>query len=291
MFQDLIDRKLVKGNTHGDLTIFKYARKVFYDALWNEDSRLLDARGMVLDSAGNKVIWPFTKVFNYGENGKTVDRDKEVVWVRKVNGFMASARWYKDKLLVSSTGSLNSDFVKLAESVLGTTESIFWRATQSFTLIFEICHHSDPHIVEEMQGAYLIGARDMNTGEMMSEYFLDWLAPRGGFLRPEHGVSRFSDVVGASKVVEHEGFMVRDRETGKTLVKIKSTHYLTKKFLMRMTANKVDFMYNDKEEFMKTIDEEFYPVVEFITTEISKEYWKALTDQERREILEGFFNE
>ena len=27
MFQDLIDRKLVKGNTVGDYTIYKYARK------------------------------------------------------------------------------------------------------------------------------------------------------------------------------------------------------------------------------------------------------------------------
>ena len=55
MFQDLIDRKLVKGNTVGDLTIYKYTKRVFFDNLWGEDSRLLDARGMVLDSEGNKV--------------------------------------------------------------------------------------------------------------------------------------------------------------------------------------------------------------------------------------------
>ena len=160
MFQDLIDRKLVKGSTVGDLTIYKYTKRVFFDNLWGEDSRLLDARGMVLDSEGNKVIHPFTKVFNYGENGTTVPRDQKVKWVRKVNGFMAAARWYKDSLLVSSTGSLTSDYVKLAYRVITKdigSNCILWKSLHEYTLLFEICDPSDPHIVAEKAGAYLIG--------------------------------------------------------------------------------------------------------------------------------------
>lgn len=294
MFQDLIDRKLVKGSAVGDLTIFKYTKRVFFDNLWNEDSRLLDARGMVLDSEGNKVIWPFTKVFNYGENGTTVPRDQKVKWVRKVNGFMAAARWYKDSLLVSSTGSLTSDYVQLAHKVItkyAGSRCALWASLHEYTLLFEICDPSDLHIVAEEAGAYLIGMREMKTGRMMSEQFCDWVAVKIGCKRPEHGEALFSEVVKWSKLCEHEGFMVRSLETGELLLKLKSVHYLTMKFLMRMGGNKVDFMYDQTDKLKETIDEEFYSVVDFITQNISKDYWKALTNQERRETVEGFFNE
>ena len=294
MFQDLIDRKLVKGSTVGDLTIYKYTKRVFFDNLWGEDSRLLDARGMVLDSEGNKVIHPFTKVFNYGENGTTVPRDQKVKWVRKVNGFLAAARWYKDSLLVSSTGSLTSDYVKLASRVITKdigSNCILWKSLHEYTLLFEICDPSDPHIVAEEAGAYLIGMREMKTGRMMSEQFCDWVAAKIGCLRPEHGEAVFSEVIKWSKMCEHEGFMIRSLETGELLLKLKSVYYLTKKFLMRMGGSKVDFMYDQTDKLKETLDEEFYAVVDFITQNISKEYWKALTDQERRETLEGFFNE
>lgn len=292
MFQDLIDRKLVKGNTVGDYTIYKYARKVFYDNLWNTDARLLDARGMVLDQAGNKVIHPFTKVFNYGENGTTCESDKKVQVIRKVNGFLASARWYKGEVIVSTTGSLTSDFVTMAKEVLNKAIPLsctFWQSLKDYTLLFEICHENDPHIVDEIPGAYLIGMRDMNSGKMMSEPFCDWVA-RNNFHRPEHYVTEFGKVVDVSKFEQHEGFMIRDLDTGEHLMKIKTIHYLTKKFIMRMGDNKVDYMYDFTKEFKESLDEEFQTVVDFITQNISKDYWKALTDQERRETVEGFFN-
>lgn len=293
MFQDLIDRKLVKASTVGDLTIYKYTKRVFFDNLWGEDSRLLDARGMVLDSEGNKVIHPFTKVFNYGENGTTCESDKKVQVIRKVNGFLASARRYKGEVIVSTTGSLTSDFVTMAKEVLNKAIPLsctFWQSLKDYTLLFEICHENDPHIVDEVQGAYLIGMRDMNSGKMMSESFCDWVAVKGGFFRPEVFTCEFNQVVRMSKEENHEGFMIRDLDTGEHLMKIKTVHYLTKKFIMRASNNKVDYMYDFTKEFKESLDEEFQTVVDFITQNISKDYWKALTDQERRETVEGFFN-
>lgn len=292
MFQDLIDRKLVKGNTVGDLTIFKYTKRVFFENLWNEDSRLLDARGMVLDSEGNKVIWPFTKVFNYGENGTTVPRDQKVKWVRKVNGFMAAARWYKDNLLVSSTGSLTSDYVQLAHRVItqyAGSRCALWASLHEYTLLFEICDPSDPHIVAEEAGVYLIGMREMKTGRMMSEQFCDWVAVKIGCKRPEHGEAQFGDVVKWSKICEHEGFMVRSLETGELLLKLKSVHYLTKKFLMRMGGSKVDFMYDQTDKLKETLDEEFTKIVNCIIANHSKEEWKLIDEQSRRKIVERIY--
>ena len=49
MFQELVKAGLVKQKRYPNgLSVFKYARKVFYDALWNQNPLLLEARGMVL---------------------------------------------------------------------------------------------------------------------------------------------------------------------------------------------------------------------------------------------------
>lgn len=293
MFQDLIDRKLVKGSTVGDLTIYKYSRKVFYNNLWNTDKRLLDARGMVLDQEGNKVIWPFTKVFNYGENGTTCDLEKEVRVIRKVNGFLASARWYKGEVIVSTTGSLNSDFVKMAKEVLNKVIPLsctFWQSLKDFTLLFEICHENDPHIVDETPGAYLIGMRDMSSGQMMSESFCDWIAVKGGVFRPEVFTCEFKQVVRMAKEENHEGFMIRDIDTGEHLMKIKTVHYLTKKFLMRAACQKLKQLWEDKESFIKNIDEEFYSICDrILETFDSVEKWSSLTQQEKKNFIGKFY--
>jgi len=61
---DLITVKQV-----GKLKVVKYARKVFYDNLWEVHPLLKECRGLVLDLDNNVVAHPFTKVFNIGENG------------------------------------------------------------------------------------------------------------------------------------------------------------------------------------------------------------------------------
>ena len=83
--------------------------------------------------------------------------------------------------------------------------------------------------------------------------------------------------------------MVRLEGSEETVMKLKSPHYLTKKFLMRMGKNKVEYMFNEKEEFLKNTDEEFYGVVNHITRFFTMEDWKARDDVARRAIIEEFF--
>lgn len=296
-FQDLIDRKLVSRKEGKDqfegLYVYKYTKRVFYDALWNEDKRLLDARGMVLNADGEAIIWPFTKVFNYLENGagEGIEDSHYVQAVRKVNGFMASVRksgLRPGRALVATTGSLDSEFVQLARRVIVDNIDLEY-LSEDYTYIFEICHPSDPHIVEEEAGAYLIGARNMKTGAMMQEDFLKHHAYHMGAKRPEHFNCSFGELKEVMKTCKHEGFMVIDLRDYSTLFKWKSPHYLTKKFIMRMGQNKVDYMFNNKEEFLQSIDEEFYAVVEYITSTYHIDYWKQLSDQDRRCIIENHF--
>jgi tRNA splicing ligase len=293
MFQELIDQGLVKQKRYDNgLSVFKYSREVFYRALWNTNPLLLEARGMVLADDGTKVIWPFTKVFNHHENGTELDLDTVVVAPRKVNGFMASARYWKGELIVSTTGTLDSDFAQMARKhieALPEFEFVNGLAT-NYTLLFEICDVSDPHIVEEEAGAYLIGARDMATGQMLTEGHLDIMSRACGAKRPALFHGTFRDVLNLLQDCKHEGYMVRLATPEQpTIMKLKSPHYLTKKFLMRMGQKKVTAMFDDKEEFLKTIDEEFYRVVHFITRWWDAEKWKAVTEADRRAVIEKYF--
>jgi hypothetical protein len=290
MFEQLIKDGLVKQKRYDNgLSVFKYSRKVFYDALWETDPLLLEARGLVLDDAGNKVIWPFTKVFNYGENlaGADLEASTPIVAPRKVNGFMASVTWHHDELLVSTTGSLDSDYVALAHKYVDVlnTGSI----QVGYTYLFEICSPEDPHIIEEEEGAWLIGARNMSSGCMMSEAWLDHEALVISSKRPETFRGTFGELWEQVKTCKHEGWMVIRASTRETVCKIKSPHYLSKKFLMRMGHKKVTQMFTNKEEFLKTLDEEFYDIVHYITRWWDEEKWKATSEGDRRAVIEKYF--
>ena len=297
MFQELIDKGLVKQKRYENgLSVFKYSREVFYRALWNTSPLLLEARGMVLADDGTKVIWPFTKVFNHHENGTELDLDTQVIAPRKVNGFMAAARYWNGELIVSTTGTLDSDFAVMARKhIEALPEYVFLESTAvNYTLLFEICDPSDPHIVEEEAGAYLIGARwmveDECFGAMVSEAHLDIMARACGAKRPALFFGTFRQVLELLKDCKHEGYMVRLATPEQpTVMKLKSPHYLTKKFLMRMGQKKVTAMFDDTEGFKKSIDEEFYGVVDWITSTTSVESWTGYTDKERRGIIEDYF--
>jgi hypothetical protein len=294
-FDSLIEQKLVRVKDYPEqnLCVIKYQGKVFYDNLWGQDKLLNEARGIVFDTlTGEVVIWPFTKVFNHHENGTKCDPKEMVIAPRKVNGFMASVSSHKGEMIVATTGTLDSEYVGFALDYLNdiSIRSIVQNLTTDCnTLLFEICHPKDPHIVDEEFGAYLIGGRNHETGLMFTEQHLDAIAKDTTMLRPIWMKVPFGDLVAISRTVTHEGFMVRDLD-GHTIMKIKTPHYLTKKFLMRMGAKKVELLYNDP-QFKTTIDEEYYDLVDHIKENYSKETFLGMSDQERKTGIEAFWRE
>lgn len=310
---DLVTKKLVTKKTYTEgryagLSVLKYKNNVFWDNLWHTDARLLECRGMVVDAEDNIVIWPFTKIFNRFENGTDLPLDQSVEVVRKVNGFMVSVGSHNGKLIVSTTGTLDSEFARMAEEILthyctDMEGLIKWISNAHATFIFEICDRSDPHIVEEKPGPYLIGVRIHQTSctYMIPEGGLDSFAKRYGFLRPEvysytktgensSRIIQFGDVVEMAKNCQHEGFVVRSIEAPyPLLLKIKSPHYLAKKFLMRGGDNKWDMIWDNSQEAKKRIDEEYYCLIEWLRYAFEKEEWKSLDPQVRRERIENYF--
>jgi hypothetical protein len=205
---------------------------------------------------------------------------------------MAACRYWKGELIVSTTGSLDSDFAVLARTYIEKLPGIEIAAS-NLTLIFEICDPSDPHIVEEEAGAYLIGARLMQNcsyeNEMLNEAQLDSYAELLGAKRPEVFRGTFGELWEMVRECKHEGWMIIDAATRETVCKIKSPHYLSKKFIMRMGDKKIDQMFDNKEEFIKTLDEEFYAVVHYVTRWWDKDKWKATTEADRRAVIEKYF--
>lgn len=288
----LIELGLVKVKKYEKYSVYKYSRKVFFNNLWDKHPLLKEARGLVLDNYGNIIIYPFTKVFNYKENGTTVEPNWLITAPRKVNGFMAAMTVTEEHdVTVSTTGTLDSDFAKLAkEMILGTIDISGVELKTNVTYMFEICHPSDPHIVPEEEGVYLIGARVNELGsELCSEHELDYLAKAFGFKRPKYIECTFEQLLEEVKHVKHEGFMVRDYSSGETLCKIKSPYYLAKKWFQRCGSNKVDLMWEHPEQFKQRLDEEFYDLFNFIIQTYNKEEWLEMTETQRSSLIEAYY--
>jgi len=237
---------------------------------------------LVVDENWNPLIQPFTKIFNRGENGTDIDLTTDVVTVRKINGFMAAATYVEGHgVVVSTTGSLDSDFVEIAERwITPEVKGAIAHDGRDCTFIFEIVDPEDPHIIAETAGAYLIGARILPVdGDYMStadhEQWLDEAAASMGVLRPEWSVATFSNVVDSARTCEHEGFVV---DSADTALKIKSPYYLT----LKAAARKADIMKLNKQ----MVDEEFYSLIDHLT-EI-QESFNILNEQERLDYMKDF---
>lgn len=282
-----------KRSPCGLFEMYKYSKKVFYDNLWVQDPLLVRARGIVLDFAGNIVQHPFTKVYNYMENGCVVNDDATVVAVEKVNGFMGSVTInpYTKSLLVTTTGSFESDYVGYVNDFLtADVRRGIYRLQEDLTLLFEVVHESDPHIIEyseEGRGLYLIGARGKGAESVeLCEQELDVIAKTLGVKRPAWSLIKFKDLKSLLKDCKHEGFMVRkNSKRQKTLLKLKSPYYLTAKFFARLSDKKVKFMLSNPSAFKRTIDEEYYGLVDYL----SETDFSTLTESARLLLVKRYF--
>lgn len=271
------------------LYVLKYHRRVFYKGLWTPELR--EMRGLVVDGDWNVIVHPFTKVYNRGEQNTDFHLDTDVTVVEKVNGFMAAVTNTEQYgVIISTTGSLDSEYADMASEWLRGLDYDL-----GFTYLFEICDKRDPHIIKEIDGAYLIGARNLSTGEMVPEYTLDWMAfhlttsgnATCGIMRPQWGVWKFRDVVEQVKDCEIEGYMVHDFE-GNTL-KIKSPYYLTKKLFARMSDKKFDNKWLDTKQMREILSEEYYPLLDHIRD--NRDMFKRLDEQQRLKFIEEFIDE
>ncbi len=302
---ELITKKLVRVKSYADkgLGVYKYNNKVFFDNLWHKSPYLLKARGLVLDNAGNIVQHPFDKIFNFNENGagKSILPTQKVIAVEKENGFLACITrdpLDENKLLCSTTGSLDSDFVTYIQDLISPElEKAFLKyfKNNNVTLMFEAVHPEDPHIIKyekEDEGLWLIGARGKNENDkVLKEEELDTIAATLKLKRPSYFVEEFGQVVKRIASEKIEGYVIRDIATQEPILKLKTNYYLTTKFIGRMGKNNIDLMYKNPTLFKEKIEEEFYELVDVIISRKDKAALLEMTNESKIEMLRGIIEE
>lgn len=293
----LVTRK--ESSRFPGLFVLKYARRVFYDALWKTSPILNELRGLVVDDEYNVVCRPFTKIFNYLEEGggKTWTDSTMVLVTKKLNGFMAGVTNVNGTMIVSTTGSLDSDFVSMATEYLKDIK-VTDLATHH-TYMFEICHPNDPHIIEEKIGAHFLAIVEHDLGtthykfDMSSvmENALKAFEPLGIICSDDDDIPtawKFGDLKAELKVCRHEGFVAINPETYET-IKLKSPYYLFKKFLARVSTDKL-ISWMRAGQAIKRVDEEYYIVLEHLQ-EYGIDKFASESEQDRLKILRYFIEE
>lgn len=288
-----------------ELRVLKYHQQVFYNNCF--DNALLEMRGLVIDQYNNIIVRPFKKAFNYseriGENSLypiSIDDNHIVDVVVKVNGFLGVCTYvdlpnthpsfnanFNKQVLYSTTGTLDSKFAKMNQAHCQKYTALF-KEYPNHTFLFEITDETDVHIIEEEFGETLIGMVDITTGRQFGEDELDQIASNFyqthgiTIKRPEQikGIS-FGELKALLKEVKHEGFMVFDSHSKEMLFKLKSPYYLVSKFLGRSNDKNIS-----KKLDKHKVDEEYYPLVEYIEANLDK--FNQLSELDKIAFIQDF---
>lgn len=278
-----------ESKNYPGLFVLKYARKVFFKDTWNDFLR--ECRGMVVDKDWNVAVLPFQKIHNYGieKDAPAFKAEEIVLATRKVNGFMIACTWYNGDLLWSTTGSLDSDFIGYAKDIFESfsegEKAVFRRCIserEDHTHMFECVHPKDPHIVHEEPGLYFIGSRykDLNASVIYDHSMFYGT----GVKKVEDYKLRFAELQKMAIEAKHEGFVFYSQDYSRAS-KIKSPHYLSKKFLMR--GNWEKFL-KPRQDF--DLPEEFINLRKWIL-EVERERFFELDEIARREYIEKYFED
>jgi hypothetical protein len=272
--------------------VLKYKKRVFYDNLWNE--YIAECRGSIVDADFNLVAYPFTKIYNYGiekEAPVFSEIDTVVTAYRKVNGFMVSLSYHNNDVLISTTGSTSGDFVEYArEMMLQHMPWADWQMAlaaddcRDITFMFECVHPSDPHIVVEKPGMYILGYREKTWRSDVGHHpaVLEHLGEMFKCYVPECEHLTVAALKNLVKTVKHEGFVFYD-ENG-VGAKIKSPYYLTAKWVARNP--RTDKLMTP--QFREQIDEEYYGLLSHIRENI--ESYTLMSEQQRLQFVRDFLS-
>jgi hypothetical protein len=187
---------------------------------------------------------------------------------RKINGFMVACTWYRDDVLISTTGSTDSPYVAMAREMIGDNMDRYRKVCKHYegnTFMFECVHESDPHIVPEQPGMYLLGMRKNEWCSPIEANAAIMMLLQNAFRTRivQSFYTSMGQLLQEVKTVKHEGFVFYTDE-GNVSSKLKSPYYLTAKWVARNP--RTDKLLTN--QFREQIDEEYYPLLDHIRSNI-----------------------
>lgn len=173
--------KIVSKN---HLCLIRYGIDHWNCGMWEDQNSIYrECRSITIDLKYDEMILtPWSKFFNLNEVAENqidkiideIERSKSFEITNKLDGSMQCARYYKNKIIMSGSQSLdpnNSWRLKEGYSMLTDNHIRMIKDYSDYTHIFEYISLKDCHVVkytEEQQGLYLIGMRNVKTGHIFS---------------------------------------------------------------------------------------------------------------------------
>jgi hypothetical protein len=198
---------------------------------------------------------------------------------------------HNGELLISTTGSTENDYVEYAKEMMVTHMPLTdWRLTlggadcENMTFMFECVHPSDPHIIPEKVGMYLLGCRENKWGSkvMHDPFFLQDFARMLNCFYAESVTTNMERLSEMTKECKHEGYVFYTVDG--VSAKIKSPYYLTSKWVARNP--RTDKLVDLNKDIKQNLDEEYYPLVDAIRANIVE--YTAMDEQDRLAWVRNF---
>lgn len=200
-YEDIISCLQMTQNGH--LVLIRYARySNVYDGeteasgedFWDKyDGFYRECRSVVIDVKNECLaLCGYKKFFNINEIEETkidkiqdkISTAKNIEISDKLDGSMQMARWYNEMIVMCGSQSLNQELSwRLKDGYRMIRENpgyeLMLRDNPHCTFIFEYISLEDAHVVKykkEQEGLYLIGVRDICTGEAWTYSFIQFIA-------------------------------------------------------------------------------------------------------------------
>lgn len=176
--------KCLRVNQFNEFILIRYGVLEMQEAMWSDPHNIYrECRSIVIDVVNEEIVLaPFRKFFNLNEVEenkldnviKKIQNAKSIEITDKLDGSMQSARYYRENIIMSGSMALDpTNSWRLNDGYKRLTEDHKRMITENpdCTFIFEYISLNDAHVVQykkEQEGIYLIGVRNVFTGEQYS---------------------------------------------------------------------------------------------------------------------------
>ncbi len=171
-------------NQKDNLLLIRYGIAAMQRSMWTDpDSLYRECRSLVIDLDKEAIVLaPFRKFFNLNEVpeneiaavSRLIEHARVIEVANKLDGSMQSARYYNGEVIMTGSMALSPDSSwRLQHGYTMLTDNYIdmLKTYDYYTFIFEYISLADAHVVrykKEEEGLYLIGMRDVFTGNEVS---------------------------------------------------------------------------------------------------------------------------